>query len=125
MLSGTQAVGQFCSLGRNIIVARVLSPADFGVAAIFLMTVNLMDMISNMSLDRLLVQAEDGDEEDFQRTAHSLNLFRPDRFQLLFLLQNIRGSITALFKSQLQDSQIFPISSKLLFKQLQLPGLLN
>ncbi|MDG5466835.1 oligosaccharide flippase family protein [Deltaproteobacteria bacterium IMCC39524] len=86
VLSGTQAVGQVCSLGRNIIVARLISPADFGVAAIFLMTVNLMDMISNMSLDRLLVQAEDGDEEAFQQTAQGLNLVRGAISALIIVL---------------------------------------
>lgn len=86
VLSGTQAAGQVCSMGRNIIVARLLSPTDFGIAAIFLMTVNLMDIISNMSLDRLLVQAEDGDMEAFQQTAQGINVVRGGISALLLAL---------------------------------------
>ena len=76
LLSFAQGVGQLCSLGRNIIIARLITPADFGVATTFLMVVSLLEMMSNLSLDRLLVQAEDGDEPEFQKTAHFLQVIR-------------------------------------------------
>src|SRR5579872_157767 len=75
-LSINQAIVQACSFVRNVIVARLISPADFGIAATFVMTFSLLDMISNLSADTLLVQAKDGDEPLFQGTAHSIHLIR-------------------------------------------------
>ncbi|MBV5326786.1 MAG: oligosaccharide flippase family protein [Chlorobium sp.] len=72
----TQVASQFCALGRNIIIARLISPANFGIASIFLMTISFLEMISNLSLDRLLVQSPDGDNEIFQRVAHFLQAMR-------------------------------------------------
>lgn len=76
VLGLSQLAGQACSLGRNVIIARLVSPADFGIAAIFVMVMAFLDMISNLSLDRLLVQAEDGDEALLQNTAHYLHFLR-------------------------------------------------
>ena len=71
-----QILGQACSLGRNIIIARAISQADFGIAAIFLTVVSLLEMISNLSLDRLLIQAPDGNNKELQDTAHFLQAMR-------------------------------------------------
>lgn len=76
VLSITQMAGQLCSLCRNIIVARIVSPADFGIAAIFLMIVSFLEMISNFSFDRLLVQAEDGNVEKFQHVAQFMQFLK-------------------------------------------------
>lgn len=81
ILGLSQVVGQLCSLGRNIVVARLVSPADFGIAAIFVMVVTFLEMMSNFSVDRLLVQAPDGNEPVFQRVGQ--------------FLQGIRGLIGA------------------------------
>jgi O-antigen/teichoic acid export membrane protein len=60
----------------------LISPADFGIASIFAMTFYLMEMISNLATETLLVQAEDGDDPQFQATAQ--------------LLLAVRGSMNAL-----------------------------
>ncbi|MGB3209075.1 MAG: oligosaccharide flippase family protein [Desulforhopalus sp.] len=72
----SQVTSQFCSLGRNVIIARLISPADFGIAAVFLLVVSLLEMISNLSLDRLLIQSPEGDDEKFQSVAHLLQAVR-------------------------------------------------
>ncbi|MBX3177318.1 MAG: oligosaccharide flippase family protein [Candidatus Hydrogenedentes bacterium] len=87
MLLGGQALGQACSFARNVVVARLLTPEDFGIAATFVIAVSLFEMISNLAVDRLLVQAEDGDDPDFQATAHAFQVVRGIGMALfLFLL---------------------------------------
>jgi O-antigen/teichoic acid export membrane protein len=75
-LSLGQIVAQACSMVRSIILARLISPANFGIAATFAITFSLFEMLSNLSADRLLVQAKDGDEPKLQSTAQMLNAVR-------------------------------------------------
>lgn len=72
----SQILGQFFALGRNVLVARLLTPYDFGIASIFAMVILFTEMISNFSIDRLLVQASDGDEVGLQTTAQFLLAMR-------------------------------------------------
>ena len=82
-----QVVGRSFSFIRNIIIARLISPNDFGIAATFVITVSLLEMISDLAAHRLLVQAKDGNEERFQETAHLLMVVRGAvNAVLLFLL---------------------------------------
>jgi len=76
ILAGGQLLGQACSLLRNVVVARLLTPEDFGVAATLGIAMSMFEMISNLAVDRLLVQAEDGDEPVFQATAHTFQVLR-------------------------------------------------
>lgn len=75
-LSMSQALTFGCSFVRLAILARILDKADFGIAATFAITVVLVEMISNMSLDMLIVQSRDGDNLAFQGTAHLLQALR-------------------------------------------------
>lgn len=76
VLTGGQAVSQALSLVRNIIIARLLNPTDMGIAATFAITFTLLEMISNLAVDMLLVQAKDGNDPVFQGTAHLYQVFR-------------------------------------------------
>ena len=76
MLISGQAITQAMSLLRNIIIARLLTPEDMGIAATFAITITLLEMISNLAVDMLLIQAKDGDDPVFQGTAHSYQVFR-------------------------------------------------
>ena len=71
-----QAVSQLCSFVRSVILARLISPENFGIAATFAMTFALLEMVSNISAQTLLVQAADGNDEDFQATGHLLLVVR-------------------------------------------------
>lgn len=94
-LSVGQVVAQVCSFTRNIIIARLISPKDFGIAATFAVTVSVFDMISNISSDKLLIQAKDGDEKRFQNTAQLLHIGRGVmNATIIFLLG---GPIASLF----------------------------
>ena len=67
---------QALSFLRNMIVARILSPDDFGVAATFTLIMTTLQMISDMAFGRFIVQASDGDSPVLQNTTHSVMLAR-------------------------------------------------
>lgn len=103
ILSLTQMVGQICSLGRNIIIARIVSPADFGIAAIFVMVVMFLQMMSNLAMDRLLVQAIDGDNPRFQQVAHFLQALRGIIISVVILIS--AGFLSSIFSlPELKDT---------------------
>lgn len=73
---GGQACGQLLGFLRNMIVARLVSPADFGIASTFAVTMAFLNMLGDMSIDKLLVQAPDGDEPRIQATAQMVQFLR-------------------------------------------------
>ena len=97
LLSVGQVISQLSSLVRNILIASIVSPNDFGISSIFILVSTFLEMTSNLSLDRFLIQSSNGDKKRFQETAH-------------FLLA-IRGIIIfcILFVSSKLISEIFSI----------------
>ena len=90
-----QAVSQASSLVRNLIVARLISPADYGIAALFALTFSLLEMVSNLSAQMLIVQAEDGDNPRFEKTVHLVHAARGLlNGAMIFLLA---GAVSHLF----------------------------
>ena len=71
-----QGLVQLLMLGRNVVLARLLGPAEMGSAAALVITASLLDMISNLSADKLLIQAADGDSPRFQATAQAIHVIR-------------------------------------------------
>jgi O-antigen/teichoic acid export membrane protein len=67
---------------RNVIIARLISPEDFGVAATFVITITLFELMSNLGLQLLIVQDPNGKSKRFQSVCQ--------------LMQVIRGFIAAL-----------------------------
>nr|VFK62321.1 MAG: Membrane protein involved in the export of O-antigen and teichoic acid [Candidatus Kentron sp. UNK]VFK70418.1 MAG: Membrane protein involved in the export of O-antigen and teichoic acid [Candidatus Kentron sp. UNK] len=86
LLTGSQVISYGLSFIRNIILARSLGPEQFGIAATFLLTVSLLEIISSFNLDKLLIQSKHGDEPDFQATAHSFQVLRGLSLSLILLL---------------------------------------
>lgn len=64
-LSASEAVGQGCSLIRNIILARFLTKADFGVAALLGMVLTLFELSGKLALSQQVIQSKHGDEPGF------------------------------------------------------------
>jgi O-antigen/teichoic acid export membrane protein len=94
-LGAGQAVAQFSSFVKSVILARLLSPADFGIASIFALALSLLEMTSNLSLNTFIVQSKHGDDEAFQRTAHFLQVYRGAVAAILLFL--LGGQIALLF----------------------------
>ena len=58
------------SLVRNMILARLLTKADFGIAATFAIFISLLEFSSRLGVARFVVRDQEGDQPDFIATAH-------------------------------------------------------
>lgn len=76
LLSGGNILAALLGLVRNIVIARLLSVEDFGIASTFAITMAIIEMTSNVALDRLIVQAKDGEDSKFQATLHTIQVVR-------------------------------------------------
>lgn len=78
--AGTLTIGrvlsQVLALARHVIVGRMLSPDDLGIAALLMVSSAMLELMTNFSVDKLLVQAPDGDESDLQGAAQSFLAIR-------------------------------------------------
>lgn len=75
-LSFGGAVGALSNFARNIIITRLISVEDFGIATTFSMTMALIQMSTGLGVDRLIVQAVDGNDPKLQATTHAFNILR-------------------------------------------------
>ncbi len=76
------AAAQGFSFLRNALIGHGLSKGDFGIAATITLLLQLVETLSDLGTDRMIVQARDGDDPDFVATAHTTLL--------------VRGALTAL-----------------------------
>ena len=65
-----EAVVYGASFVRNMILARLLTKADFGVAATFAMVITLLEFSAKLGVGRFVVRDKEGDQPDFLATAH-------------------------------------------------------
>jgi O-antigen/teichoic acid export membrane protein len=70
LISASQIIVYGCGFVKNVILFRYLSKTDFGIAASFNLTMLMFEFVSKMAVDRLIVQAKEGDDPCFQKTAH-------------------------------------------------------
>ena len=61
---------------RNVLLARLLVPADFGVGATFAITLSFWEMTAELGLHRQLVQATEGGSPAWQSNAQMLFVIR-------------------------------------------------
>lgn len=61
---------------RMAILARLLLPADFGIAATFWITVGILTAITEIGIDKIIIQDKNGDDEHFGSVAQTLLFFR-------------------------------------------------
>ena len=110
MLSIGQIGSSACSFIRNIVVARVLSVEEFGIAATFAMTLSIVEMSSQLALDKYLIQHENGAKENYLANAHAMSILRGILLSVILFLAS--WPIAALFdlKDILWAFQILSIS---------------
>lgn len=70
------ATAQALSFIRNALIGHGLSKGDFGIAATITLILQLVETLSDLGSDRLIIQAKDGDEPHFVATAHSVLVAR-------------------------------------------------
>jgi len=66
VLSGGSALSQVLSLVRNLIVARLVTPEDFGVAVTFAVTLSILEAAFAHGFEKLLIQDSEGEDETLQ-----------------------------------------------------------
>ena len=75
ILSGN-AAASLVLLVRNLLIARLIPVADYGVAATFAIVVSLLEMASALGLQQQIVQSKRGDDPDFQAALQGFQLLR-------------------------------------------------
>ena len=70
------AFGSALLLLRNLIVARLISPHDYGIASTFAISMSIVEMLSYVGLNQLMVVDKDGDDDHFQRAMQGFQVMR-------------------------------------------------
>ena len=86
VLAAGQVAGQALSFLRNMLLARYLTKADFGLAATFALSMAMLELVGRMALGQQVVQARDGGEDAFQRNAQTFQFTAGITSALLLLL---------------------------------------
>ena len=76
LLASGGAASQVIGLARNVVLARLLSPEDYGMAAALLVALSFVQMATGTNVGLLIVRHPLGDEPQFQRSAHFFQLMR-------------------------------------------------
>lgn len=76
LLVAGEACTYASSFLRNVILARALSREDFGTAVVLSLAMSVLEMMTNLSTDKLLVQAERGTDPGFQGTTQAVEVAR-------------------------------------------------
>jgi O-antigen/teichoic acid export membrane protein len=95
ILTSGNAAAALLSLVRNVVIARLIGMEDFGIASTFAITMALVEMASNFSLHRLVVQARDGDAPRLLSTLHAVQAIRGVLGAGVLVL--VAGPVAALF----------------------------
>lgn len=75
ILSGNAATSLFL-LVRNLIIARMIPVADYGVAATFALVMGVVEMASALGLQQQIIQAKEGDDPHFQAALQGFQVLR-------------------------------------------------
>ncbi|MCV6596817.1 MAG: oligosaccharide flippase family protein [Mangrovicoccus sp.] len=70
---------------RAILIARLIGIEDFGIASTFLVIAMVTQLLSNLGMQKLIVQAVDGDDPEFQAGLHGFQILRGFVSTLLLL----------------------------------------
>ncbi|MDR6267655.1 oligosaccharide flippase family protein [Roseobacter sp. N2S] len=75
ILSGNAAAALLL-LVRNLLVARLIPVADYGIAATFAIAMAVVEMMSQLGLQQQIVQAKDGEGQRFQAALQGFQVLR-------------------------------------------------
>lgn len=70
------AMGSLLSLVRNLAVARLVDPESYGIASSFAICMSIVEMVSFLGINQLMVVDRDGDEPHFQAAMHGFQILR-------------------------------------------------
>ena len=75
ILSGNAAMS-ILLLARNLIIARMIPVADYGIASTFAVLMAVVEMASSLGLQQQIVQSKQGDDPEFQAALQWFQVFR-------------------------------------------------
>lgn len=76
MVVSGNAFGSLFLLLRNLIVARLMSPENYGIASTFAISMSVVEMLSYLGLNQLIVIDKDGDNPRFQAAMQGFQVLR-------------------------------------------------
>jgi O-antigen/teichoic acid export membrane protein len=74
LVTAGEVVGWSAAFVRNMVLARVLTKEDFGLAATCTMAMSLLELTEKVAISRLVVQNKEGNSPRFIATAHLAQL---------------------------------------------------
>jgi O-antigen/teichoic acid export membrane protein len=80
------AFGSALLLLRNLIIARLVTPHDYGIASTFAISMSIVEMLSYVGLNQLMVVDKDGDDDRFQRAMQGFQVMRGMLSSLILVL---------------------------------------
>ena len=86
ILTLSQIIIAVCTFVRNILVARMISVEDYGIATTFAITLAMVEMASNLAFDKILVQDERGGDDDMLASVHFVHFLKSLATGLVLLL---------------------------------------
>ncbi len=89
LLTGSRLLLYALSFTRNLILVRMLTKADFGLAAVFGLTIGLLEVAGRMAFGQQVVQNRAGDSESFLATSHAFQLGAGISGTLLMALSSV------------------------------------
>ncbi|WP_346838378.1 oligosaccharide flippase family protein [Microbulbifer sp. SAOS-129_SWC] len=72
----SQAIVAVATFLRNVTIARFVDAENYGIATTFALTISLVEMTSNLALDRVLVQDREGESDAMLASAHLLQFIK-------------------------------------------------
>jgi O-antigen/teichoic acid export membrane protein len=75
IISGN-ALASILSLARNLLVARLITVENYGIAATFAISIAVVEMLSALGLQAQIVQARDGNDARLQAGLQGFQMFR-------------------------------------------------
>ena len=115
----SQITTQLIALVKNIIIARVLSPDDFGLFGIALIILSLFDVFTQTGFNAALIQQKE-DIKDYLDTAFFVNIMRG--FILFILLFFAAPYVSVFFKNTLVTPIVRVVSFTFLISGFANPG---
>lgn len=94
-LLGGSGAGFMLRFARNVLVARLLSVEDYGIASTFLVAVSFIDMALNLSLGKLVIQNKAGNDPEFVAALTGISILRGVLISAILFLA--AGPIATLF----------------------------
>lgn len=115
----SQITTQIFAFIKNIIIARILSPDDFGLFGIALIVLSLFDVFTQTGFNAALIQKKE-DIKDYLDTAFVVNIIRG--FILFILLYLAAPYVSVFFKNTLVTPIVRVISLTFLINGFINPG---